>query len=119
VKGAVVLKDVRVAPDQLVGDGLDRVGDGEGALLRGDLCQEDPFEDVVPDLFFERFQIAPLDRLDDLVRLLEHVACQRMERLLAVPGTPVGSPEGGHDLDETIELRRAVAHGNWVNWVIW
>ncbi len=111
----VLAKDVRVAADQLVADGAQRVGDAEGASIGRDLREEDAFENVVADLFAKRLEIVVLDGLDDFVRFLEDELAQRLKRLLAIPRTAVRGSQGRHDLDKAREL---FGRGGLRHWVI-
>ena len=86
------------------------VGDGECPHVGGHLREEHALEDVVADLFAQRREIAALDRIDDLVGLLEHVLAERLQRLLAVPRASLGRAQRGHDLDEAGELGSGVRH---------
>src|SRR5262249_9651989 len=62
---------VRMPPDQLRADGPERVGDPEASLVGRDLREEHPFEQEVADLSLERVVIVRIDRVQDLVGLLE------------------------------------------------
>ena len=48
--------------------------------------------------------IVAIDRLEHFVGLLEHERLQRVDRLLAIPRTAVGSAKRGHDVDESCEF---------------
>ena len=80
------IEDVRMAPDQLLGDRLQRIGDGEVPLVGAIWARNTPFEDQVADLPAQRVGVAAVDRVEDLVRFLEDESAQRLERLLAIPG---------------------------------
>src|SRR5262245_57914018 len=71
-----------------------------------ELGQEDRFEHEVAELFGERDVIVAVDRVEHFVGFLEDERLQRVDRLLAVPGTPAWSAQGCHDVDETAERRR-------------
>ena len=49
--------------------------------------------------------VARVDRLQDLVRFLEHEPAQRLERLLAIPRTASGTAQVRHDVDQALERR--------------
>ncbi len=72
--------------------------------------EEDALEDVIADLLAQRAEIAAVDRVDDLVRFLEHVLAERLQRLLAIPRAALGRAQRGHDLDEAGELGSGVRH---------
>ena len=81
---------MRVAADDLRGDrGLD-VGQVEDAGLGGELRVEDDLEQQVAELAGQLGRRAGLERVVDLVRLLEQVLAQRGVGLLAVPRAAVG-----------------------------
>src|SRR5687768_10718577 len=73
VQAAIILKYVRVTPQQLLDDDAERIVDGEQPALRSNLREKDTFENVVADLLAQRVCVAALDRVDHLVRLFEHV----------------------------------------------
>ena len=84
-----VAEDVRVAADDLGGDrGLD-VGQVEDAGLGGQLGVEDDLEQQVAELAGELGRGAGLERVVDLVGLLEQVLAERLVGLLAVPRAAV------------------------------
>ena len=78
-------EDVRVAPDELGTDPVERVRDGEVPALGGQLREEDPFEEEIADLAPKLRHIALLDGLDHLVGFLDHEGHQGLQRLLAIP----------------------------------
>ena len=88
---------VGMAPDDLGRDRRPDVGHVEHALLGGELRVEDDLEEEIPELTGELRRGTALERVVDLVRLLEQVVAQRLVRLLPVPRTAVGLPEAGGD----------------------
>jgi len=98
-------EDVRMASNQLLADGLQRVGHGESPFVRLDLRQEDTLEEQVADLAQERHVILAIDRVEHFVGLLEHEAAQRLERLLVIPWAPARAAQPRHDVDELLERR--------------
>ena len=74
-----------MAPHQLVGDGACDVGEPERARLGGDLGVEDDLQEQVAELVAQRCRVAAVDRLEHLVRLLDHVGPQALVCLLAIP----------------------------------
>ena len=97
-------EDVGMPAHELVGDQLQRVGDLEVSGLRLELGEKHGLEDEVAQLLAERRVVVAIDRLDHLVGFLEHERLQRVDRLLAVPRTAVGSAERRHDVDQPDEL---------------
>ena len=91
---------------ELVGDGLDRVGDAEMTRFGLELSQKDGFEHEVAELLGEGGVVVPIDRVEHLVGFFEDERFQRVDRLLAIPRTTAGAAERGHDVDETAERRR-------------
>jgi hypothetical protein len=57
----------------------------------------------VAELVPDRVVVGSVDRLQELVRLLQQVASERPMRLLAVPGAAVGLAETGLDPDQVEE----------------
>ena len=68
-----------------------RVGHGEVPRVGADLREEDAFEDQIADLAAQRVGVAAVDRVEDLVRLLEHEARAATR---ASVRDPRGSPAG-------------------------
>ena len=104
-----VAEDVRVATNELVGDRRERIGDGEVARLGAQLGQQHAFEDHVADLLAQGRAVAPVDRLEHLVGLLEDEGAKGLERLFPVPGTAVRRAEAGDDVDEAGEPAAGVS----------
>ena len=92
-----VAEHVRVAAHDLRRERGPDVGHVEHALLGGELRVEDHLEQQVAELAGELRGRAALERVVDLVRLLEEVVPQRVVRLLPVPRAAVGLPEAGGD----------------------
>ena len=92
-----VAEDVRVAADDLRGDGRLDVGQVEDARLGGELGVEHDLEQQVAELAGELGRGARLERVVDLVGLLEQVLAQRLVGLLAVPRAAVGLAQPGGD----------------------
>ena len=67
-----VAEDVRVAADDLGGNGPIHVGQVEVALLGRELRMQDDLEEEVAELLGKVGRAAALDGIDRLVRLLEH-----------------------------------------------
>ena len=80
---------MRVAADDLRGErGLD-VGQVEDSVLGGELGVEDDLEQQVAELLGQLRRRPGLERVVDLVGLLEQVLAQRRVGLLAVPRAAV------------------------------
>ena len=95
VRAIGVAEDVRVAADDLGRDrGLD-VGQVEDAGLGRQLGVEDDLEQQVAELPGELRRGARLERVVDLVGLLEQVLAQRGVGLLAIPRAAVGLAQPG------------------------
>src|SRR5439155_25594562 len=99
-----------VAAHQLVGHARQRIGDGEVPRFGLELCQEYRLENMIAELLTERGMIVPIDRVEHFVRFLEQEGLQRVDRLFAIAGAPVGPAKRGHDPDESVEL---------FHWIIW
>ena len=97
-------EDVRVTAYELRADRAQRVADVEPSFIELDLGQEDAFEEQVADFPQQRGVVAAIDRVQHLVGLLQHEAAQRLDRLLAIPGTAARSAQPRHDVDERLEL---------------
>ena len=62
-RAPIRLKDVRMAPDEFVDNGLDRIRDVEAAALRGDLRVEHALEQHITEFASEVIEVAPVDRI--------------------------------------------------------
>src|SRR5687768_7754032 len=104
--------------NELVADGIDRVGDRELAALLGDLGQKDRLEQKVAQLLAKLRGAAAVNGLEDLVGFLEHERTQRRLRLLAIPRTAVRGSQRSHDLDQAVETiaRPHFASGSGRTW---
>ena len=92
-----VAEDVRMAADDLRGDRRLDVGEVEDAGLGRQLGVEDDLEPQVAELAGQLGRGPGLERVVDLVRLLEEVLAERGVGLLAVPRAAVGLAEPGGD----------------------
>ena len=101
---------VRVPGEELLGDGVGDAAEVEAPLLLGDARLEDDLQEEVAELLAMGLGVAPVDRLEHLVGLLEDVGAEGGERLLPVPGAPVGPPEAGHDGEEALDGVGGPAH---------
>ena len=92
-----VAEDVGVPPHDLRSDrGLD-VGEVEDPGLGGELGVQDDLQPEVPQLAGQLERGARLERVVDLVGLLEQVLAQRRMRLLAIPRAAVGLAQPSRD----------------------
>ena len=93
-----------MAADDLGRDRRLDVGQVEDARLGGELGVEDDLQPQVAELAGQLGRRAGLERVVDLVRLLEQVLAQRCVGLLAVPRAAVGLRAGGREI-------QGIAHG--------
>ena len=64
---------------------------------------EDDLQEEIAELVADRVGITTVDRLEELVRLLQEVTRQGLVALLTVPRTPAGAAQSGHHLHEIEE----------------
>ena len=78
-------------------------------------------EQEIAELFTQAVEILAVERVEQLVGLLEHEGPERPQRLLAIPWTAVRAAQRPHDPDKSIEARasrvRVVLRGTAV-WCI-
>ena len=86
-RSASAAEHVRVAADHLSCDGVDHVGEGEGALLLGHARVIDDLQQQVAQLLLECAHVALLDGVGDLVGFLDGVGGNGPEILLQIPRT--------------------------------
>jgi hypothetical protein len=92
---------MRMAPDHLLADRLHHIRKSEAALLLGDLRVVDHLQQQVAQLLAKLLHVLVLDRLCDLVGLLQGVRQDASEGLLLVPGTAIlGVAQSCDDGDE-------------------
>src|SRR5262249_54948758 len=77
------------AADHLLGQRCRDLVEVEGTLLLGHAGMEHDLEEQVAELLLERRHVLALDRVGDLVGLLDGVGGDGLEILLDVPGTAV------------------------------
>ena len=77
---------MRMAADQLGGDGLDHVAEIEGALFLGHAGVEDDLEQQIAQFVLEVGEIAARDGVGHLVGFLQRIGRDGAEVLLEVPG---------------------------------
>ncbi len=108
----LVAEHVGMAADHLRGDGLDDIGEGEGAGLLGEAGVIDDLEQEVAELVLEIDEILALDGVGNLVGFLDRVGRDGAEGLLEIPGaTGDGRSQRGHDLDEAGDVARGRDRG--------
>ncbi len=111
-----VAEHVRVPVDQLVDQALRHVVHVPPSVVGRDLGVERHLQQQVAELLADRVGVVGVDRLDQLVGLLEQVAGERLVRLLRVPGAAVGSAQPRLDADQveqplpTLAGRDRLAH---------
>ena len=85
--GVKIAKDVRVAIDQLIAQSVGHRADIEQTLLVAHLRVECHVQQQVANLLLDIIHIAVGNCVHQLVSLLDRIATQRLEGLLAVPRT--------------------------------
>jgi hypothetical protein len=95
--------------DELVDEPLRDVVDVPGTLVRRDLCVERHLQEQIPELLADRVGIADVDRVQQLVRLLQEVARERGVGLLGVPRAAAGPAEARLDADQIEDAFAALA----------
>ena len=95
-----------MAADQLVGDRLDHVAEGERAVLLGHAGVEDDLEQEIAELVAQVGEVAARDRVGDLVGFLD--ACRARWSRSSAPG-PTGSRSPGVRSAAMISIRRAMS----------
>ena len=106
-----------MAAHELVGHGARDVRDREASGLGGELRLKDHLQEEVAELVAERVRIIAFDRLEHLVRLLDHVGAEALGRLLAIPRAAAGAAQPCHDVHEAQERvgQRALGHRGTVS----
>src|SRR6185503_11621752 len=87
------LEHVWMAAHELLAEAAGDVAHAERAFLVRELRMDGDLEEEVTELVAEPVEIAGVERLERLVRLLEEVWAQARVRLLFVPRAPVGRAE--------------------------
>ena len=73
------------------------------SLLDSDLRLQRDLQQQIAQLLRQLAGVARVERVDDLVRLLDHEPSQRLVRLLAIPRTAVGRAQPSDDVAERVE----------------
>ncbi len=90
---ALFTKNVRMPPHHLVVHLANHVGNAKPPLFLRNLRMKHNLQQQIPHLFRKLRVIAALQRLQNLVSLLDQISSQRRVRLLFVPRTPIRSPQ--------------------------
>ena len=104
VCGGLVGEHMRMTPDQLLIDRIERIADIEQLLFGRHLREENGLQHEVAQFGAQFVPIAAVDGIEHLVGLFERVGFDRVEGLFAVPGTAAGSPQPRHDFDQPLKL---------------
>ena len=110
-----VAEDMRMAPHHLVGDRRGDVVEGEMPGFLGHAGVEHDLQQQIAQFVLQRRHVVALDRIGDLVGLLDRVGRDRREILLAVPRAAalrVAQPR--HDRQQTVD--RAGRHAADIAW---
>ena len=76
---------------------------GGYSFLRNPRVEHD-LQEYVAKFFLQADQVARLDRIERLVRLLDQVVRKRLMRLLGIPRTATRRPQPVHDRPQAVEL---------------
>ena len=99
-----VAEYVRVAPNHLAGNRVDDVLEAELTGFASHLRVEHDLEEQIAELVHEVGEILPLDRVRDLVGLLDRVRGDGAKRLHAIPrAAALGIAQAGHDADQVFD----------------
>ena len=101
---------MRMTVDQLLDQALRDVVDVPATLVGRQLRVEHHLQQHVAQFVPHRVVVVGLDRLQELVGLLQKVTGQRAVGLLGIPGAAAGAAQGGHHLHE-IQQPRPVLGG--------
>ena len=106
---------MRVATDELVGDGAGGLLEVERLALAGQLAVEDDLQQQVAALLEHLVVVVGLDGVDQLVHLLDGVETDRFVILLAIPRATAGAAQARHDLNKFVD-RRFLFFGFALGW---
>ena len=107
-----VAEHMRVAPHHLVGDRRGDVVEGEQPGFLGHAGMEHDLKQQIAELVLQRRHVAALDRIGDLIGLLDRVGRDRREILLAVPRAAalrVAQPR--HDREQPVDRAGHLSFG--------
>src|SRR5579885_3542319 len=97
--GGFFSKDMGMATDKFAVQFGDDISDAEVPFLGGHFCVKEHLQEQVAKFFPEMGPVAALDRVEDLIGLLQRVFADRIKCLLAVPWATSGRTQPGHDGD--------------------
>src|SRR5581483_3098711 len=98
---AAIAEHVRMPPHKLFRDCLHHVAEAEAALFLSQARVVHDLQQQVAEFLAQVLEIAALNRIGNLVGLLDGVARNAAEVLLQIPGAAgFRRPQRGHDLDE-------------------
>src|SRR5436190_13803775 len=91
-------------PDELVRDGIDDRVDVEAACFLAKMSMKHDVKKKITQFFGHPFEITVFDCFEDLVNLLDQHGFERVEVLLLVPWTAVGTAQFLHNADQPLEF---------------
>ena len=97
-------KNMRMAPDELVGDFRKNRVDIKTRGLFSKLGVEDDVKKQIPEFFGETVEVFVLNSLQYLVNFLDQHGLQGIEILLLIPGATIRAAQCCHDLNELFEF---------------
>lgn len=121
---ALVTEHVGVAFDHLVVDAANAAAEVESPGLLGEGAEKGDLEEQVSQFLGQRFPGAlfdrAVDRVGDLVRLLEEIRSKVFEALFPVPRTTVRAAQPANQGHQVVELGgRMVGHQSVARWRRW
>ena len=103
---------MRVAPNQLLIDGVEGVPDVKKLLFGGNLGVENCLQHEIAQFRAQFIPILAVDRIQHLIGFFQGVLFDRVESLLAIPRAATRSSQPPHDVDQPLELRTHVVFGH-------
>jgi len=102
---ARLAEDMRMPPQELLGDGLHHIAEIERALLLRHAGMKHDLQQQIAKLLAQVREIAARDRVRHLVGFLERIGRDRLEILLQIPGAAgAGRAQRRHDFDEPADV---------------
>ena len=106
---------MRMAADQLAGDGLDDAAEVERALLLRHAGMEHHLQQQVAEFVAKVIEVAPRDGICDLIGLLDRIGCDGGEILLQIPRAAAARrAQRRHDGDQVVNGARRVRRGRGI-----
>ena len=97
-----------MAPDQLGGDGLHHAAEIERALFLRHLRMEHDLQQQIAQFLAQVAEIAPCDRISDLIGFFDRIGRDGREILFQIPRAAGDRrAQGGHDLEEAGNVARS------------